>query len=170
MYWKTRDGQEIDYSELTERHIQNIINMFARNAKKQYTIPEVWDAFHDIMDEAEKRKIDVGYTRHLPKYAFSTAFATFPKFSIDLSPIGLSSQEPIYSIISSNQIGVSSSIAVLKEFVEGDISEFTEDEKYVYFPHVYKDAIDACLRRWNFTCEAMEDAFPRGLGHAWGLG
>lgn len=52
MYWTTREGEHIPYSELTESHIQNIVNLFIKVADKDKIIPEaISSKFHDIMKE-----------------------------------------------------------------------------------------------------------------------
>jgi hypothetical protein len=157
MYWTTREGKQIPYSELTESHIQNIVNLFIKVAEKNKTIPEsISSKFHDIMDEAERRNIDVGYYRHCPHDigTIGNEYARFPSFSIR---VGLNKSSTYSEFIDE--------IVVLKDIIQGDVSQFHQSDNFVYLPVCYKDAIDICIEKWEFECESWEDDFPHhGLG------
>lgn len=161
MYWTTREGEQIPYKELTESHIQNIVNLFVKVAKKDNTIPETWNKFHSIMDEVERRNLDVGYHRHRPHDTgtIGNEYARFPSFSIYVN----SDKSSIYTEFMDE-------VVVQKSIIEGDVSQFYQSDNYVYLPHCYKDAIDVCIKRWEFECEIWEDDFPyHGCGFEWGL-
>lgn len=56
--WTTRDGQEIPYDELTDRHLKNIIRMLNRAAWQMATGPYpngemAQDAFDSALNELE---------------------------------------------------------------------------------------------------------------------
>ena len=160
MYWTTKEGEKIPYNELTDSHIQNIVNLFVKAAERDNTIPETWNKFHNIMDEVERRNLDVGYPRHRPNgtQIGETSYARFPLFSINLNL----DKSSIYSEFMDE-------IVVLKNIIQGDVSQFRQSDNLVYLPICYKDAIDICIEKWEFTCESWEDAFSHhGLGYAWG--
>ena len=162
MYWTTKEGEHIPYKELTESHIQNIVNLFVKVADKNKIIPEATSSkFHDIMDEAERRNLDVGYHRHCPHDigTIGNEYARFPSFSIYVN----SDKSSIYTKFMDE-------IVVQKSIIKGDVSQFHQSDNFVYLPAYYKDAIDICVKRWEFECELWEDAFPHhGLGFAWGF-
>lgn len=161
MYWTTREGKQIPYTELTESHIQNIVNLFIKVAERDSTIPETWNKFHNIMNEVERRNLDVGYHRHCSDdiEIDETAYARFPSFSICI----IEDKSSIYSEFMDE-------IAVLKNIIQGDVSQFRQSDNYVYLPYCYKDAIDICIKRWEFEYELWEEDFPHhGLGFEWGL-
>ncbi|MEM1392729.1 MAG: hypothetical protein AAGG00_05445 [Cyanobacteria bacterium P01_H01_bin.150] len=163
-WWQTKEGEFIPYKELTDSHIQNIVNMFIRAADREKIIPESWIRFHRIMDEVERRNLDVGYHRHHPSNINSPggtyAYARFPSFSINVNL----DKSSIYSEFMDE-------IVVQKNIIEGDISQFHQSDNLVYLPACYKDAINACIKRWKFECEIWEDNFSNhGCGFAWGNG
>lgn len=161
MYWITKEGEQIPYNELTNNHIQNIVNLFVKVAEKDNTIPETWNKFHSIMDEVERRNLDVGYHRHRlhDTRTIGNEYARFPSFSICI----IRDKSSIYSEFMDE-------IVVQKNIIEGNVSQFYQSDNLVYLPTCYKDAIDICIKRWEFTCELWENAFPHhGFGKAWGL-